>query len=397
MKKVLAVALAALVGASALAGCSSNNTSGNTDENAGANNPAAESGDSIRVGIIGPLTGEVSVYGISATNGAKLALDEINANGGVLGKQIDYGTVLDEKGDVSEATNAYNRLVNEGIVALIGDITSKPTMAVAELAAEDNLPMITPSGTALEITTIGPNVFRTCFTDPFQGKIMATFAADNLKAKNVAIIYNSSDDYSTGLTKAFKEQAAEKGITIVAEEAYGAADKDFKAQLTKITETKPDAIFVPDYYTVVGLIATQAREVGFDGPMLGADGWDGVLGVMDAGNISVLDNCYFSNHYSPKDTDEKVANFVSSYQEKYGEMPTSFSALGYDTAYMLVQAMEEAGSTDSQAVIDALKNIEFNGITGSIHFDENNNPIKVVTVLKIVDGDTVVEDKVSGE
>ncbi|WP_312644278.1 ABC transporter substrate-binding protein [Hydrogenoanaerobacterium sp.] len=398
MKKLLAMALATVIAAGMFTGCAPKPAESSADS-AGTNNTessAPASGEAIKLGVLAPLTGEVSVYGVAAKNGIELAVEEINKAGGVLGSQLEL-MIEDEKGDVSEAVNGYNKLMSKGMVALLGDVTSKPTMAVAELAAADGLPMITATGTALPITTYGPNVFRTCFTDPFQGRIMAKFAAENLKAKNVAIVYNTSDDYSTGLVAAFEEMAASKGVTIVAKEGYGADDKDFKAQLTKIAAAKPDALFVPDYYTKVALIATQAREVGFTGPMLGADGWDGVLGTLDEANQSVVNGCYISNHYSAQDTDAKVAGFVKAYTEKYGETPNAFAALGYDTAYMMAQAITNAGNTDAQAIVDAMKAIEFDGVTGHITFDADNNPIKDATILKLMDGAANFDSKVAAE
>lgn len=389
MKNLFAATLATLLVAGMFAGCAPKPATGT---------PAANgaSGDTIKLGVLAPLTGEVSVYGVAAKNGIDLAVGEINAAGGVLGKQIEL-MVEDEKGDVAEAVNGYNKLMSKGMVALLGDVTTKPTIAVAELAAADGLPMVTATGTGLSITTYGPNVFRTCFTDPFQGKIMAKFAAETLKAKNIAIIYNTSDDYSTGLVASFEEVAATKGLTIVAKEGYGGDDKDFKAQLTKIAATKPDALFVPDYYSKVSLIATQAREVGYEGDMLGADGWDGVFGTLDAANKTAVNNSYISNHYSAQDTDPKVADFVKAFTGKYSETPNSFAALGYDTAYMMAQAIEAAGSTDAQAIIDAIKTIEFSGVTGNITFDENNNPIKDATILKLMDGEANFHSKVTAE
>lgn len=384
MKKILALVLAGATAMALLAGCGSSGAGG------------AAGGDTIKIGTIAPLTGDLSVYGVATTNGVRMAMEEINAKGGLLGKQIEL-LEQDEKGDTVEAVNAYNKLKSDGMVAFIGDVTSKPSMAVAEIASGDGIPMITATGTALPITTYGPNIFRTCFTDPFQGRLMAKFAAENLGAKNVAIIYNTSDDYSTGLTAAFEEMAAVKGINIVSKQGYGADDKDFKTQLTTIAASNPDVLFVPDYYAKVALIATQARETGITGPMLGADGWDGVLTTLDAANQSVVNGCYISNHYSAMDTDEKVASFVKAYTEKYGETPNAFAALGYDTAYMLAQAITTANSTDSKAIVDALKAIEFDGVTGHITFDENNNPIKDVTILKLQDGAASFETKVSAD
>jgi len=393
MKKLLAMALATVIAAGMVTGCASKS---NSSDGSATGSSAPASGEALKLGVLAPLTGEVSVYGVAAKNGIELAIEEINKAGGILGSQIEL-MIEDEKGDVSEAVNGYNKLMSKGMVALLGDVTSKPTMAVAELAAADGLPMITATGTALPITTYGPNVFRTCFTDPFQGRIMAKFAAENLKAKNIAIIYNTSDDYSTGLVTAFEEMAASKGVNIAIKEAYGADDKDFKSQLTKIASTKPDALFVPDYYTKVALIASQAREVGFTGPMLGADGWDGVLGTLDDANKSVVNGSYISNHYSAQDTDEKVAGFVKAYTEKYGETPNAFAALGYDAAYMMTQAITTAGSTDAQAIVDAMKAIQFKGVTGNITFDENNNPIKDATILKLMDGEANFDSKVTAE
>lgn len=194
---------------------------------------STETAETIKIGAMGPLTGPVAIYGISATNGTQLAIEEINANGGVLGKKLELN-LLDEKGDTTEAVNAYNKLLDWGMVALIGDITSKPTVAVAELAAQDGIPMITPTGTQLNITEAGSNIFRVCFTDPYQGEVMAKFAKDNLNAKTVAIMVNNSSDYSDGVAKAFSEEATKQGIEVVAQEGYSDGDKDFNLNLQKL-------------------------------------------------------------------------------------------------------------------------------------------------------------------
>ncbi|MCF2612710.1 MULTISPECIES: ABC transporter substrate-binding protein [Fusobacterium] len=348
----------------------------------------------MKVGGIGPLTGPLAIYGVSSTNGSKLAMEEINKNGGILGKQVEY-IVLDEKGDSTEAVTAYNRLVDEGVVALIGDITSKPSLAVAEVAAQDNLPMITPTGTQFNITEAGANVFRVCFTDPYQGVVLANFAKNNLNAKTVAVVVNNSSDYSDGVAKAFVEQAEKLGLKVVAKEGYSDGDKDFRAQLTKILPTNPDVLVVPDYYEQVALITVQAREVGLKSTFIGPDGWDGVSKTLDSSAYGAVENSYFTNHYSLQDTSPKVQNFLKAYRETYNEDPSAFSALSYDAAYMLKAAMEKAGSTDKQAVVDALKTLDYDGVTGHLTFDKKNNPVKAVTVLKIVNGeytfDSVVE------
>ena len=348
----------------------------------------------MKLGGIGPLTGPLAIYGVTSTNGSKLAFEEINKNGGILGKQVEY-IVLDEKGDSTEAVTAYNKLVDEGVVALIGDITSKPSLAVAEVAAQDNLPMITPTGTQFNITEAGPNVFRVCFTDPYQGVVLANFAKNNLNAETAAVVVNNSSDYSDGVAKAFVEQAEKLGLKVVAKEGYSDGDKDFRAQLTKILPTNPDVLVVPDYYEQVALITTQAREVGIKATFVGPDGWDGVAKTLDASAYGAVENSYFTNHYSLQDQSPKVQNFLKAYKEAYNEEPSAFSALSYDAAYMMKVAIEKAGTTDKQAVVDALKNLDYDGVTGHLTFDENNNPVKAVTVLKIVNGeytfDSVVE------
>lgn len=308
----------------------------------------------VKIGATAPLTGPVAIYGVTATNGSKLAMEEINKNGGVLGKKIDF-IVLDSKGDSTEAVMAYNRLVDEGIVAFIGDAPSKPSLAIAEVAAQDNMPMITPTGTQFNITEAGKNVFRACFTDPYQGRILANFAKNNLKVKTAAIVVNNSSDHSNGVTEAFLKEAQALGIEVVAKEGYSDGDKDFRAQLTKILPTNPDVLVIPDYYEQVALITTQAREIGLKSTFIGPDGWDGVAKTLDPSAYEAIENSYFTNHYSLDDQSEKVQNFVKAYRETYKEDPSSFAALSYYAAYMMKAAIEKAGTTEKQAVVDALK------------------------------------------
>lgn len=354
----------------------------------------AETAQTIKIGAMGPLTGPVAIYGISATNGTKLAIEEINANGGVLGKQLELN-LLDEKGDTTEAVNAYNKLLDWGMVALVGDVTSKPSVAVAELAAQDGLPMITPTGTQLNITEAGSNVFRVCFTDPYQGEVMAKFAKEKLNAKSVAIMVNNSSDYSDGVAKAFAEETAKQGIEVVAKEGYSDGDKDFRPQLTKIAGKNPDVLFVPDYYEQDGLIAIQAREIGLTSGIIGPDGWDGVLKTVDKSSYSAIEGVFFANHYSTKDESEKVQSFINNYKAKFNDEPSAFSALSYDTVYLIKAAIEKAGSTDKEALVKAIKESQFEGVTGSLTFDEKNNPIKGITIIKIVNGDYTFDSVVS--
>lgn len=350
----------------------------------------------IKIGGLGPLTGPLAIYGVTATNGSKLAFEEINKNGGILGKQVEF-VLFDEKGDSTEAVTAYNRLVDEGAVALVGDITSKPSLAVAEIAAQDNMPMITPTGTQFNITEAGPNVFRVCFTDPYQGVILANLAKNNLKANTVAIMVNNSSDYSDGVAEAFIKEAERLGLKIVAKEGYAEGDKDFRAQLTKVAATNPDVLLVPDYYEQVALITTQAREVGVKSTFIGPDGWDGVAKALDSSAYGAVENSYFTNHYSVEDTNEKVQNFLKAYREKYKDEPSAFSALSYDAAYLMKDAIEKAGSTDKDAIVKAMKESDFAGVTGHLRFDEKNNPVKAVTVLKVVNGNYTFDSVIQPE
>lgn len=380
-KKLISTILVGGILLSSLVGCSN---AGSTSENAGNSNV-------IKIGGIAPLTGDVAVYGVAADNGVKLAIEEINANGGLLGKQIEY-VVYDDKGDPTEAVNAFKKLTsNDKVEAIVGAVTSKPTLTVTPLAAKDGIPMITPTATALEVTSAGPNIFRACFIDPYQGEIMAKFAAEELKASKAAVIYNTADDYSVGVAEAFRDAAQNFGAQVVSFEGYNGDDKDFKAVLTNVKSQAPDVLFIPDYYTRVGLIAQQAKEVGITATLLGADGWDGVLGV----NPEAVEGAYFCNHYSTDDTATEVQNFLKVYKEKYNEDPVSFAALGYDAMKILAAAIEKAGSTDKEAVVKALAETNVTSVTGTITFDENRNPVKDVSIIKIENGSNRLFTKMS--
>lgn len=353
----------------------------------GGNNGA--SADKIVIGGIGPLTGDLAMYGTAAMNGAQLSFDEGET---LLELPVQF-IALDDKGDNTEAVNNYNKLVdNNGAAAIIGAVTSQPSSAVAVSAAKANMPMITPTGTAADITIDRDNVFRACFTDPFQGQIMAQFAFENLNSKNAAVIYNNDSDYSNGLAESFKETFESFGGTITSYEAYAGSDKDFKSQLTNIAATNPEVLFIPDYYATVALIAKQVQDVGLNAVLLGADGWDSVHTVVE--DQSLINGAFFCNHYSTDDPDPIVQNFVTKYKEKYNETPNAFAALGYDSAAIIKQAIEAAGSTDNQAVVDALKGIDYNGVTGHITFDENGDPVKSVTILQINNGSYELYDKI---
>lgn len=339
--------------------------------------------DTIRIGGLAPLTGDAASYGVAVNNAIQMAVEDINANGGIDGKQIEY-IYYDEKGDTTEATNAYNKLVQDDkVVAIIGDVTTKPTLAVAQTSQQDNIPIITATATAAEVTLTGPNIFRACFTDPFQGELMASYASEKLGATKVAVLSDMADDYSSGIAEAFVAKAEELGMQVVADEKYQDGDVDFKSQLTNIKGQNPDVLFLPVYYEDLRLISAQAKEVGVTAQLCGADGWDSVL--TDNFDSSVLDGGVFCSQYSTESTDERVQSFISAYKEKYEMDPNMFAVLAYDATNMMAQAISDAGSTDSQAIIDAMAALEYDGLTGRMTFDEDRNPQKSAVIVSIQD------------
>lgn len=352
-------------------------------------NSTTETGNTDEELVIGstfPLTGQFSNYGVSTVNGIKMAVKEINENGGINGKQIRLDS-LDDKGELTDTVNSYHKLVEDGAVAVIGTNTSSPSQAIAEASVADGIPLITPTGTEESITEGKDNVFRTCFTNPYQGDLLAIFAKDTLEAKTAALLVNTSSDYSTGIADAFEKKAEELGIEIVAKESYGDNDTDFKAQLTSISRENPDILLLPDYYEKLSLITPQAREANIEASFLGGDGWDGILKTLDPSNYDMIQDSYFTNHFSIEDTDEKVQAFINKYRDEYGEDPTAFSALGYDTVYILKEGFEKAASDSNEDRAKAIKELDFNGITGAFTFDENNNPEKAASIMRIDDGE----------
>lgn len=355
----------------------------------------ADDSNTIKVGLIAPLTGEVAVYGNAVKEAVELYTKEFNDAGGVNGKKIKL-IVYDDKGDATEAMNAYNKLVNsDKVVAFVGPVTSGPTFGVAQESAKINIPGITGTATHPDVTTYGNNYFRACFEDPFQGGAIATFASDYLKAKTGAIIYNTADSYSTGLKDSITAKAQELGLTIAATEGYGADDVDFNAQLTNILAKNPEVLFIPDYYNNAYLICSQARALGFNGTFLGVDGTDGILEIEGA-DISVFENMYFANHYAADDTSEIVQNFISAYKKMHNSTPNALAALGYDAAVILynaIKAVDTAGAVplgataeSYQAIVDALAATDLQCVTGHITFDANGNPIKDCAIITVTGG-----------
>ena len=366
-----------------------NNTEG-TDSEGTTSQPegsvSAPSGEPIVIGGLAPLTGGVSVYGIASNQGTELAIKQINEKGGINGRPVEY-VVIDEQGDAEQAITAYSRLVNEHkIVALIGDVTSTPSLAVAQRAAKDGIPMITPTSTAAKITLEGSNIFRVCFLDPDQGKAMADYAHEGLKATKAAMIYNAADEYSVGLAEAFEAQAKELGLEMVANQTYNDGDKDFRTQLTTIAAAAPDVLFVPDYYGTNILILNQAKDAGVTATLLGGDGWDGIITQTPEDNPNEADGAFFANHYATSDTNPIVQDFLKAYEAEYDSVPISFSALGYDAAMILLKAIEAAGTTDSAAVVEAIQKSNYDGVTGNITFDENGDPLKPISILEVKNG-----------
>ena len=342
---------------------------------------AAAKGKTVKIGGVAPLSGAVAVYGVECKNGIDLAVSEINAAGGINGQQVQF-ICEDDEGDAAKSVNAYKKLVTRDRVrVIIGSLTSGCTIAITKQAQAQKVLQIAPAATAPAITDAGNYIFRTCFIDPFQGKVGGKFAYSNLNTKNAAVLYDIGNDYSVGLMENFVAEYTSLGGKVVAKESYNTGDKDFNAQLTKIKSAKPDVVYLPDYYGTVALIAKQLRAQGINTPIVGADGWDGLTG--NAGD-EVL-NGYYSNHYAEDSDSPAVQKFVNSFKAKYGKSPNSFATLGYDSVYMLKDAMEKSGTTTDVAKIrDAFEKTDGNYVTGHIVFDEKRNPVKSAVMIKLV-------------
>ncbi len=378
MKKFLAAIMAVAMTFS-LAACGSS-SEGNTS------NAGSTSGeDTFVIGGLGPLTGSAASYGISVKQGAEIAINEINEAGGVKVGDKTLKLSLNFKDDeASEETaiTAYNSLMDEGIDALLGTVTSAPCIVIKDYTAQDGILQITPSGSALNCITDADNAFRLCFTDPLQGKTMADFAVNDLGYKNIAVIFNNSDEYSTGMKEAFVEEVEALGGTVVSTQAFNEGDVDFTAQLTAIKNTNAEILFVPTYYEAAAYIAQQAKDIGLGLPLIGGDGWDGVLKQVT--DPSTVEGAIFLSPFLS--TDPEVADFVSAYEEAYKATPDQFAADGYDVVYVMKAAMEKAGSTESADMIAAMTEIEVDGLTGSVKFSADGEPEKGAKFVTIKDG-----------
>ena len=376
-------ASAAAVMALSLAGCSG----GSMDDSSSSS--AKASGDSITIGTVTTNSGTAAAYGEAEVKGFELAVSEINAKGGINGKKVELES-MDDKGDATEASNAYNKLAGDNnVLAVAGPTISATTAAVAPLADQSKLVTIAPAATSDSIET-GNYLFRTCFKDSYQGEVAARFAAENLKVKKVAVLYGTGDPYSSGVGEAFAKAAEKLGLEVVDKESSSSADDtEYSAQLQKIQASGAELLYAPYYYSVAGpYIIPQARSVGFEGYVMGPDGYDG---LKLTGDKSQYNKTYYTTHYSADDnTNTKVQDFIKSYKSKNNAEPNTFAALGYDTIYMIKQAIEKAGENATREdVRNAVAGMTFDGVTGKFTMDKSGSPTKSVTVLEMKDGKPV--------
>ncbi len=376
-------ASAAAVMALSLAGCSG----GSMDDSSSSS--AKASGDSITIGTVTTNSGTAAAYGEAEVKGFELAVSEINAKGGINGKKVKLES-MDDKGDATEASNAFNKLAGDNnVLAVAGPTISATTAAVAPLADQSKLVTIAPAATSDSIET-GNYLFRTCFKDSYQGEVAARFAAENLKVKKVAVLYGTGDPYSSGVGEAFAKAAEKLGLEVVDKESSSSADDtEYSAQLQKIQASGAELLYAPYYYSVAGpYIIPQARSVGFEGYVMGPDGYDG---LKLTGDKSQYNKTYYTTHYSADDnTNTKVQDFIKSYKSKNNAEPNTFAALGYDTIYMIKQAIEKAGENATREdVRNAVAGMTFDGVTGKFTMDKSGSPTKSVTVLEMKDGKPV--------
>lgn len=385
--KLLSVLAAGAMFMSALTGCG--------DGSKGAD------GDTIKVGGLLEMTGGSASFGISGKNGIDLALKKINEKGVLGGKKLSL-VVADTKSEASEATNGMQKLISQDkVVAVIGPNQSSAVIASGAINNGAKVVDITPMGTNPDVTVdpktkqVKPYSFRTCFIDPFQGTVMASFASNELKVKRAAIYIDNTSDYAKGLAQFFKENFVKNGGQVVIEEAYLQKDTDFKSTLTKIKAAKPDFIYIPGYYQEVGLIVKQAREMGITVPMAGGDGWDSAKLPEIAGKAA-LENTFFSSLYSPDDTSDLNKDFVAEYKKAYNTNPDVFAALAYDSTLLVAKAIEDAGSADPAKIAEAMAKIKgFKGVSGEVTFNEEHNPIKSAVIIEHKDGKQTFKTKVN--
>jgi branched-chain amino acid transport system substrate-binding protein len=376
--------LAALAAAITLvAGCKPTESGGGGS--AGGGTPAG--GDKIVIGEFASLTGKEAAFGQSSHKGTELAVEELNKAGGVLGKKIEH-LVEDNRSQAGESATIVKKFISrDKVVAVLGEVASGRSLEAAPICQQAGVPMVSPSSTNPKVTEVGDFVFRVCFTDPFQGKLMADFAAKTLKVRTVAILSDVASAYSVGLAEFFRQGFGATGGQIVVEQKFSGGDKDFKAQLTAIKAAGAEAIFVPGYYNEAGLIVAQARQLGINVPLFGGDGWEAPELIQIAGG-QALENTFYSTHYSPESTDPKVQAFVKAFQAKFnGEVPDAMAALGYDSAMVLADAIKRAGSTEGAKVRDALAATkDFPCVTGKTTLDAKRDASKSAVIITVKEG-----------
>ncbi len=405
MKKRIFSALLAGVTAVSLAACGSSaaTSADSTAADSAASGDAAEaaeaaSGETIKLGTIAPRTGSLASFGIAATNGANLAVKEINEAGGINGQQIEVINT-DDQSDPTECLNAFNSLVSDGVGLIVGSVTSGCTSAITGAANEEGVVMIAPSATADSITTEDDYVFRACYADSFQGAIAAAYAAQS-GYTSVGVVYCAADTYSKGLYDSFSAACEKYGVSVDAVESTASMDvQDYTNQFASMVNAGVELVYCPYYYDVIGpYLVTQARAAGYDGIIMGADGYDGSLDyTVDGADLTAFNNVYWTNHFDAADESEVVQNFVTAYEDEYDETPICFAALAYDCVYMYKDAIERAGSTDPAAVREALADtsVTYTCVTGTFSLDETGTPSKGASIIAFVsDGTTVSSELV---
>lgn len=378
-KRILFGAVSLAMACALFAGCSKGAGEANSNE--------------IKIGMITPLTGPVATFGVSAKEGAQLAVKEINDKGGINGKKIKL-VVEDDEADQTKSVNAYNTLVdNEKVVAMLGPVTSGATLAVVPNATQNKMPLLTPTATEPNVTKVGGEyTFRACYLDSYQGETLAKYAKE-INKKNAAVLYNVGSDYSKGIAESFKKQFESDGGKVTEFLTYNDKDKDFNAQLTKIKNANPDTILLPDYYNVSALIAKNARDLGINATLLGVDGWESEDLIKLGGDA--VNNSYYINHFFSEDQDAKVKTFVDSYKKEYNKTPDALAALGYDGAKIMIKAIEKANSTDGEKIKEALKSTDLDGVTGKITFNADRNAVKGSVIIKVDAGKKTLAKKIN--
>ncbi len=393
-KRLLPVTIITAMTAVLLAGCGSSaqqsaaggSTAAASSESThdAASAPEGGDGKTIKIGVYGPVTGGSAVYGEGAQNAITMAVEEINyGDSGYKVEIVNGGKIVDDGGDAKQAINAYNSLMKEGPSAIVGSFFSSVTLPVAEQASKDNMLLLATGATNKDVTLKGSTIFRNCFIDPYQGKMAAQFAKEKGWTK-AAVIYAKDDDYSNGLKDAFIENAEANGIEVVYVGECTTKDTDFSSQTSQVVAKGADFLFYPAFLDTVPLLVGAARDAGFDGAVMGGDGWDG---ADTAGFEDKFENCYFTNHYSSEDTAPAVVNFVSKYTEKYGtENLNACAALYYDAIYMLVEAAKNSGASDTASLVKGMTGMTFTGVGGTFTMDENGDPEKSVAINTFEDG-----------